>query len=82
MIRFVDIRGQATGYRFAFWDTTRNSFCEFSGEQAWESAADFTEAFNSAGGTFADMVRVSGLDRFTGLMPDWTTKRMGEDEDL
>ena len=82
MIRFVDIRAQGTGYRFAFWDTTRDNFCEFSGEQAWKSATDFAESFNLAGGKFADMVSVSGIGRFTGLMPDWTATPMGEDDEL
>lgn len=81
MIRFVDIRGQGTGYRFAFWDTTRDSFCEFGGDQAWESAADFAEAFNLDGGKFADMVRVSGIDRFTDLMPDWAKQPWEKSED-
>ena len=82
MIRFVDIRGQGTGSRFAFWDTTRSEFCKFNGEQAWDDATDFAEAFNLAGGQFADMVRVSGIERFTGLMPDWTATPMGADDEL
>jgi hypothetical protein len=81
MIRFVDIRGQGTSYRFAFWDTTRDKFCEFSGDQAWESATDFAESFDMAGGKFADMVRESGIERFTILMPDWTATPMGEDDE-
>jgi len=62
MIRFVDLRGQGTGYRFAFWDTTRDSFCTFAGEQAWEARKDFAEAFALSGGKFADAVRVSGIE--------------------
>ena len=80
MIRFIDIRGQGTGYRFAFWDTIRNRFCEFNGEQAWESLEDFTESFNWSGGKFFDVVCASGIKRFINLMPDWTTKI--DDEDL
>ena len=61
MIRFVDIRGQGTGYAFAFWDTVTDRFCEFGGEQAWEGMEDFVESFGVSG----------DVERFVRLMPDW-----------
>lgn len=76
MIRFVDIRGQGTGLRFAFWDTVSDTFCEFNGDQAWESNTDFAESFN------LDLDQFSSIERFTALMPDWTGVPMGEDEAL
>lgn len=80
MIRFLDIRGQGTGCRFAFWDTTRDTFCSFAGEQAWNTRKEFAEAFVISGGEFADAVRVSGIERFTSLMPDWVDFEPTEDE--
>ena len=80
MIRFVDIRGNATGYLFAFWDTTRDRFCEFASDQAWQDMNDFSESFGLAGGRFADAVRVSGIERFYALMPEWTAIPMTDDE--
>lgn len=80
MIRFVDIRSQGTGYRFAFWDTTRDQFCTFANDQAWETRKDFIESFDLSGGNFADAVSVSGFDRFNNLMPDWTDIDPTEDE--
>jgi hypothetical protein len=74
MIRFVDIRGQGTGYRFAFWDTIIDKFCEFNSEQAWEDANDFEEAFN------LDRGRFPSIERFTNLMPAWTAIFMADDE--
>lgn len=35
MIRFIDLRGQGTGERFAFWDTVVDNFFSFNGESAW-----------------------------------------------
>lgn len=82
MIRFVDIRGNGTGHRFAFWNTVSNKFCEFFSEQAWDDIDDFTEAFNLAGGEFSDGVRKSGIERFTELCPDWVAVKMSDDEDV
>ncbi len=41
MIRFVDIRGQGTGYRFSFWDTVTDQYICINGEQAWDDWEDF-----------------------------------------
>jgi hypothetical protein len=82
MIRFVDIRGQGTGHRFAFWDTCYDCFCTFHGEQAWDDEADFVEAFEVQGGTYCDPVKVSDVERFTGLMPEWASEPMSDDDEL
>jgi hypothetical protein len=71
MIRFIDLRGQGTTYKFAFWDTTKDKFCEFFDSQAWESIDDFKEAFELDGGRFSDGVRISGIERFLDLIPEW-----------
>ena len=41
MLRFIDIRNQGTGNRFAFYDTIRDRFVEISSEMAWKSLKDF-----------------------------------------
>jgi len=64
MIRFIDIRAQGTGYRFAFWDTVKDKFFEFSGCQAWENFDDFfDDSFKIIG--------VEGIARYKNLCPDW-----------
>lgn len=72
MIRFVDMRGQDTGYQFAFWDTTLGRFCEFCNRQAWGTKSGFVADFYQAGGRYVDAVRASVIERFTSLMPEWT----------
>lgn len=62
MIRFVDLRGAETGYKFAFWDTVTDKFVELSGEQAWDSKEAFIE---SCWG--------QDYDRYVRLMPDWVS---------
>jgi hypothetical protein len=41
MIRFIDIRNQGTGNRFAFYNTVNGRFVEAGGEMAWESLEEF-----------------------------------------
>lgn len=60
MKRFIDLRGQSTGYRFAFWDTIVDRFEIHDGEQAWDT---FTE--------FAEVYRGSELGRYRVLCPTW-----------
>lgn len=77
MIRFVDIRNQGTGYRFAFWDTVVNKFKSFGGDQAWDGFEDLKESitFERKGED-----RDYWLTRLGGLCPDWT--RDGKEDDL
>jgi len=81
MIRFIDIRGRGTGYRFAFWDTTRDTFCTFAGSLAWSTRQDFSEDFNLNGGKFSDMVSTSGIARFLGHLPPWVDSDPTEAEE-
>jgi len=48
MIRFIDLRGQGTGSRFAFYDTVRDHFLELEGEQAWDVFLEFAEVCDNA----------------------------------
>jgi len=61
MIRFIDIRGQGTGNRFAFWDTVKNQFLWFCGEQAWNNWDEFLEVAGDDG----------EIERFKGISPRW-----------
>ncbi len=70
VIRFIDIRGQGTGCRFAFWDTVTDSFVSVDGDYAWTSWGEFAEFFD----TFAD-----ALGRYRSLCPDWVIDD-GEDD--
>lgn len=71
MIRFIDLRDQGTGYRFAFWDTVTDQFLQFSGEQAWDDADDFCRNFNHKGAAYGDPEVTHHVERFLGLMPGW-----------
>lgn len=75
MIRFVDIRGQGTCNRFAFWDTVTSKFLEFNGEQAWIDKDDFLECLDAQNNNYS-------VDRFVGLMPDWALYSDVEYDDL
>lgn len=71
MIRFIDLRGQGTGYRFAFWDTITDQFFQFSGEEAWDSADDFCRNFTGRSSSYSDTMTEDSIERFLGLMPGW-----------
>ena len=73
MIRFVDIRNQGTGYRFAFWDTSSDRFVTLAGFQGWASWSDFAE-------DHVDDRGAAGLDQFKALCPDWVDD--GQDDDV
>jgi hypothetical protein len=64
MIRFIDLTGQGTTYKFAFWDTTKDKFCEFFESQAWDSVEDFIESFE------LDGKMTYGIERFLNLIPE------------
>lgn len=63
MVRFVDLRFQGTGNRFAFWDTVDDSFLQFSGSEAWIGLGDLIEDLGDA--------NVYLIDRLTRLCPSW-----------
>jgi len=80
MIRFIDLRGDDTGGRFAFFTTVRNEFLTFNGSQTWQMKSDFIADFNAQGGEYKDSVRVSNIDRFIALIPDWADENEIEGE--
>ncbi len=45
MIRFVDLRGQECGGRFAWYDTVRGEFENWWGRETWETFEDFERDF-------------------------------------
>ncbi len=49
MIRYINLKGQATGYAFAFWDTVTDRFLQIGTDQAWDSLADLNESMDIAG---------------------------------
>ena len=60
MKRFIDLRGQDTGARFAWWDTEYDAFERHSGSFAWDTWQEFEADFNGA-----------ALIRYKSLCPDW-----------
>jgi len=60
MKRFIDLRGQGTGCRFAWWDTIRDEFESFSGDQAWNTWNEFMEVCLS-----------EKQERYKRLCPAW-----------
>lgn len=61
MIRFVDLRRQGLGERFAFWNTVTDQFVSPKGDQAWSTWAEFEEAWRDE----------ANISRFKGLCPSW-----------
>jgi len=80
MIRFIDIRNQGTGERFAFYNTVNNKFLEFDYEQAWTNWNEFEIAFLNEeyrqciqpGHFLKDTpLKREELERFKSLCPEW-----------
>src|SRR5262245_51458564 len=70
MIRFVDIRNQGVGARFAFWNTTSDQFLAVCGEQAWNNWEEFLGS-----GPSADLA-----DRVFSLCPKWVHEPDARDD--
>lgn len=66
MIRFCDLTNQINDDEksFAFFDTVRDRFCEFSDSQVWSSTKDFIEDFNSSSQEIH-----KDVSRFLSLIP-------------
>ena len=60
MKRFIDLRGQHTGFRFALYDTVRDVFEEFDGEQTFDDWYDF-----------AAVCPKDRQERYRSLCPTW-----------
>ncbi len=69
MIRFIDLRGQGTGYKFAFWDTVVDEFIALGPDEAWDDIYDLTEAGRMAN---YDVIR---MVRMVNLCPAWTKNK-------
>jgi hypothetical protein len=72
MIRFIDLRGQGTGYRFAYFDTRTDKFLVLGDEydSCWD---EFHEVEMLTG------VPIDFLARLERLTPQWA-KEPGEDD--
>jgi hypothetical protein len=77
MIRFVDIRGQGTSNRFAFWDTCVDRFINLDGDQAWNTWEQFEDSFNChyAG----EAAESNQKDRYKSICHGWVFDG-GEDD--
>lgn len=59
MKRFIDLREQGTGYRFAWFDTGTDRFEDHDGQMVWDTFAEFAE------------VCAGDLARYRRLTPAW-----------
>lgn len=75
MRRFIDLRGQETGYLFAWYDTIIEEFECFNGNQAWNSWDDFEIDYLESL-TWKDL---NEIGRYKGLVQRWALKREEED---
>ena len=81
MKRFIDIRNQGTGSRFAFWDTITDSFENNCGSQAWDNWVDFEEDFRLQMDALLSNYDIDKeLERYRGLCPDWVND--GKEDDV
>ena len=69
MKRFIDLREQGTGYRFAWFDTTTDTFETFDGEQVWDTWREFIEVCNK-----------NKLMRYRNLVPGWVFREATREE--
>ena len=67
MKRFVDLRHTQVDAAFAFYCTVTDSFERHSGNQTWDSAADFMDDY-----------RGSDIQRYKSLLPEWTFLAQGK----
>ena len=67
MIRFIDLRKQCTGYRFAWFNTVSERFEAFGFEQVFQEWKDFAEVCPP------DMQY-----RYRGLCPAWVFAKKGK----
>ena len=69
MKRFVDLRGQDIGSKFAWYDTVTDKFESFSGDQVFDTWDDFVFVYDG-----------DELERYRGLCPLWVFKKPTEGE--
>ncbi|MEJ6003741.1 hypothetical protein [Paucibacter soli] len=75
MIRFVDLRGQKTGSRFAFFDTVSASFLKLGEAQCWDDLADLMVSTKHGCATCG-----IPIEQLVALLPEWA-KSPGQDVD-
>jgi len=71
MKRFIDVRGQHIGERFAWWDTVADKFESFRGEYAFNTWKDFVEVYKG-----------DELDRYRGLCPSWVFTQYNNESNM
>lgn len=77
MIRFVDIRGQGVGSRFAWYDTVSDTFLSLSGSMSWVTWDEFVEDYKAE---YSDYDKAYP-DTHESLCPEWAkTGPVYEDE--
>jgi len=69
MKRFIDLRNQDTGYRFAWFDTVTDKFESFKGEQVWDTWSEFEE-----------VCLPSIRERYKRLCPLWIFEQPEDDD--
>lgn len=74
MVRFIDLRYQGTGARFAFFDTVINSFVGEVGAQAWNDWAE-------AEGDLRKFCGRNYLMRVKTLCPPWALEPMVDENE-
>jgi hypothetical protein len=71
MLRFIDIRGQGTGKRFAFFDTVTEHFLVTKSAQAWNEKEDLEKE---------QSLSQEMKDRLIALLPSWAEYLDEEDD--
>lgn len=79
MIRFVDLRYQGVGARFAFWDTVRDRFEIWLGFQAWDTWAAFESDCVLGFPREGESVKTA-LARRRALCPPWAFEPPTDEE--
>ena len=78
MKRFIDLRGQHTLHRFAWWDTVRDEFDKYYGDQAWCTWDEFVESVERDGTVHPHESMV--LPRLKRLCPAWAFEPDPDDD--
>jgi hypothetical protein len=73
MKRFIDLRGQGTLHRFAWWCTVRDCFDEYASDEAWDTWDEFAQAVE-------DEHMSHLLDRYRPLVPAWAFEPSPDDD--
>lgn len=76
MKRFIDLRGQHTGYRFAWFCTVLDRFETFDGDQAWDTWEEFKLSY------YSNEINTT-IGRYRRLCPEWAKEAsMNDREDM